>query len=141
MGFTLIELLIVIAIIGLLAAGILVLLDPVDKINSANDAKVQSDISGLGRTSENYATQNNAFYPQTAATLVTSGEIRTVPAAPGGYSAYAYGPVPSGCTTACTSLVITGQLKSKKFTATPFWRYESTTGKNCAVASAATACP
>lgn len=144
-GFTLIELLIVIAVLGILAAGILVLLDPVDKINAANDSKVQSDISGLGRVSENYATQHNAFYAASTADITASGEIRTVPNAPAGYTAYVYTALPDACAsgTTCTSVTITGQLKSKKFTGagTPVWRYESSSGKNCAVDAVATVCP
>ena len=143
-GFTLIELLIVIAILGILAAGILVAIDPVDKINQGNDAKVQNDASGAGRASEAYATTHNGFYPATLAELVTAGELKRVPVAPAGYSAYAVTMVPNPCTsgTTCTDIIITGQLKSKRYTAvgTPVWRYESSTGKSCAVLTAATAC-
>jgi prepilin-type N-terminal cleavage/methylation domain-containing protein len=41
-GFTLIELLIVIAILGILAGGVVVAIDPLAKINSANLAKVET---------------------------------------------------------------------------------------------------
>lgn len=146
-GFTLIELLIVIAVIGVLAAGVLVVVDPIDKIAAANDAKVQNDISGMGRATEAYATVHLGFYPATLAQLVTAGELKQVPVAPSGYSAYAVVSVPAGCTggVTCTAINITGQLKSKKYTqavpATPFWRFESDTGKSCAVATAGTSCP
>ena len=144
-GFTLIELLIVIAILGILAAGIVVAVDPVDKISAANDSKVQNDVSGAGRASEAYVTVHNGFYPATLNDLVTSGELKRVPVAPTGYSAYAVVNVPVGCAagTTCTAIEISGQLKSKRFTSvnTPFWRYESSSGKNCAVATAGTACP
>lgn len=144
-GFTLIELLIVIAILGILAAGILVAVDPVDKISAANDAKVQNDVSGAGRASEAYATAHNGFYPSALSDLVTAGELKRAPAAPSGYNAYVVVNVPAGCTagTTCTNIEISGQLKSKRFTSvnTPFWRYESSTGKSCAVATAGTACP
>ena len=144
-GFTLIELLIVIAILGVLAAGILVAIDPVDKINAANDSKVQNDISGAGRASEAYAITHNGFYPATLAELVTSGELKRVPVAPQGYNAYILITLPSPCTSGqnCLDIAIGGQLKSKKNTSvgTTVWRYESSTGKSCAVATAATACP
>lgn len=150
-GFTLIELLIVIAIMGILAAGILVAVDPVDKINQANDSSVQGDVSGAGRASEAYATVHSGFYPATLAELVTAGELKRAPAAPSGYTAYAVQnfintpPVAGACSsgTTCTAIVITGQLKSKRYTSasTPFWRYESSTGKSCAVLTAATSCP
>lgn len=145
LGFTLIELLIVIAILGVLAAGILVAIDPVDKISTANDSKVQNDISGAGRASEAYATVHNGFYPATLNDLVTGGELKRAPVAPGGYNAYAVTMVPNPCAggVTCTNIIITGQLKSKKYTVagTPVWRYESTSGKSCTVATAATDCP
>ena len=144
-GFTLIELLIDIAILGILAAGVLVAIDPVDKINQANDSKVQTDVSSMGRASEAYATIHNGFYPVRLAELVTAGELKRVPVAPAGYSAYAVTMVPNPCAsgTTCTDIIITGQLKSKRYTAvgTPVWRYESSSGKSCTVATAGTACP
>lgn len=146
-GFTLIELLIVIAILGILAGGLLVAIDPVDKTNAANDARVQSNIDSISRAAESYAVQRNGFFPAATTDLTTSGELRAVPTAPGGYSAYVYTPTPAGCTagTTCTSFIVTGQLKSKRFVnatpSTPVWRYESTSGKSCAVATVTTACP
>lgn len=145
-GFTLIELLIVIAVIGVLAAGILALIDPIDKINAANDSRVQADISALGRASENYSTQHNASYAKAPADMVGPGEIRAVPDAPGGYTAYIYTAIPAACTTAgedCLSITITGQLKSKKYAdaGNLVWKYESASGKNCAVDVVATVCP
>lgn len=143
LGFTLIELLIVIAILGILAAGILVAIDPVDKISAANDSKVQNDVSGAGRASEAYSTAHNGFYPAALPDLVTVGELKRVPVAPAGYSTYAVVNTPAGCSagTTCTAITITSQLKAKRYTTTPFWRYESSTGKSCAVATAGTACP
>lgn len=144
-GFTLIELLVVIAILGVLAAGVLTAIDPIDKINAGNDSRVQSDIGVMAGASEAYATSHNGFYPAGTAPLQTEGELKTVPIAPTGYSAYSFVAAPAACTsgTTCTSVVITGQLKSKKFTSIGnlFQRYESTTGKTCQVATAATACP
>lgn len=146
-GFTLIELLVVIAVLGVLATAVLIGIDPVDKINAANDAKVQNDLSGSGRAAEAYATARGGFYPANLGDLVTAGELKSTPAAPSGYSTYAIVNIPSGCTAGvtCTGITITSQLKAKKFTqaspATPFWRFESSTGKSCATTTAATACP
>lgn len=142
-GFTLIELLIVIAILGVLAAGILVAIDPVDKISQANDAKVQNDISGAGRAAEAYATTHNGFYPAALADLTTSGELKRTPAAPTGYTAYSVVNTPAGCTTGttCTGILISGSLKSKRFIGTTFWNYDSASGKSCAGALATTTCP
>lgn len=46
-GFTLVELLIVIAILGILAAGIVVVINPMEKINSANLAKAETFAAGI----------------------------------------------------------------------------------------------
>ncbi len=145
-GFTLIELIIVIAILGVLAAGVLIAIDPVDKINQANDAKVQNDVSGAGRASEAYATFHNGFYPAALNDLVTSGELKRVPAAPSGYEPYSVvnmtqtPPVNAGSCTAgvdCTGIIVSGRLKSKKYAApvpdTTYWQYQSPSGKSCAV--------
>jgi len=144
-GFTLIELLIVIAILGVLAAGILVAIDPVDKVRQANDSRVQNDVSAIGRASESYATTHNGLYPWQSQELFDSGELKRVPTSPyGGNYGYV---VPGTCTvygdTDCTSVVASGTLSSKRFTSagTPVWRYETSTGKSCAVATAVTACP
>lgn len=56
-GFTLLELLVVIAIIAILAAVVIVNLNSARV--SANDAKVQSAVEGLGQASTLYATQND----------------------------------------------------------------------------------
>lgn len=147
-GFTLIELLIVIAILGILAAGILVAIDPVDKINAANDAKVQNDVSNIGKAGEAYSIVQAGSFPAAIGDLLTYGELKRIPVAPSGYAAYVYTASPAGCTTAaknCISITVTSQLLSKKYSSaaanTPFWRYESTTGKSCAVLTAGTSCP
>ena len=148
-GFTLIELLVVIAVIAVLAAGILVLIDPVDKINQANDAKVQNDVSAMGRAAEAYAVLHNGLYPSTLKDLVDAGELKRLLVHPDRASSYKL--ITSGyCTEGqdCVFPVITGALKSKRFGpadsatgVTGFWRYEFPTGKSCAVAAAVTACP
>ncbi len=147
-GFTLIELLIVIAILGVLAAGILVAIDPIDKINQANDSKVQNDVSAMGRAAEAYATTHNGFYPFAVGNLTSSGELKRIPAPPTGYTPTAYGfAVPPACTAEldsdCTSVIIGSQLKSKRFTSasTSFWNYDTNTGKSCAAAAVAAGCP
>lgn len=145
-GFTLIELLVVIAVLGILAAGVLVGIDPVDRINSASDSRVQNDVGTIGRASEAYAAAKSGLYPFAMANLVSNGDMKLTPTAPSGYTAYAQ-QVPAACTAEadvdCTSYIVTGQLKSKKFTSasTPVWRYESSTGKSCARADTTTACP
>jgi prepilin-type N-terminal cleavage/methylation domain-containing protein len=137
-GFTLIELLIVIAIIGILTAATLAVLDPIDKINAGNDSKVEQDIAQIGKGAEAYAISHNGTYPVAIADMVTSGDLRNAPTAPGGYSAYTW----SGGGAAV--FTISGQLKSKKFVnatpSTPFFKYTSATGKACAAAAVAGNC-
>jgi len=108
-GFTLIEILLVIVVIAALAVAIGIFIDPLDKINSANDSKVQSDISQIARAMEAYAVANGN-YPTGAGPLVASGELKLILLAPAGYDAYSY--APGGL-----SQSVCGQQKSKKYTA------------------------
>ncbi len=133
-GFTLVELLVVIAVLGVLAVGLIATIDPIDKINAGNDAKVFSDLTLMSKAAEAYAASNNGTYP-TAATIVSSGELRAIPTAPSGYT---YTP-----TYTATAFTMTGTLKSKKYTSASFVKalYNSSNGKLCAAATATTVCP
>ena len=53
-GFTLIELLIVIAILGVLAAGSLVAIDPVEQLARARDSGRKSAVTQMGRALQAY---------------------------------------------------------------------------------------
>lgn len=83
-GFTLVELIIVIAIIGILAAGLLVLLDPIEQINRANDAAKDSNARDAVRALDRYFAVKQA-YPRNDATynalqeLMDAGEIKQLP--------------------------------------------------------------
>jgi type IV pilus assembly protein PilE len=138
-GFTLIELLIVIAILGIIIAAVIAGIDPVDKINAANDAKVQADIGAVGTAMEAYAALNNGSYATSLGALTSSGDLKVVLTPPTtNYSAYSS---TLGCTTApCTSQSVWSQQKSKRYTASPFWMWCSTTGHSAATA-ATTTCP
>jgi prepilin-type N-terminal cleavage/methylation domain-containing protein len=89
-GFTLIELLIVIAVIGVLAAVILVAIDPFEQLSRGRDAGRKTTIAQLGRALQAYYTNSQA-YPVTAGwtnsdatnVLVLSGDIRRVPVVSG----------------------------------------------------------
>jgi type II secretion system protein G len=61
-GVTLIELLVVISIISLLAGGIIMLINPLQKIGKANDAKRKGDMTQIQRALEMYY-QDNQKYP------------------------------------------------------------------------------
>ena len=77
-GFTLIELLIVLAIMGVMAAAVLIAIDPAAKINSARDSTIKSDIGQLVNSISAYYVATSA-YPVTLATLVTAGELKSTP--------------------------------------------------------------
>ncbi len=135
-GFTLIELLIVILIIGIIIAAVLVGIDPVDKINSANDAKVQTDIETLASAFENNAIAFGAIYSSNPSFLLSTGELRSLPIPPSGYCSGAYQFGPGG-----PSQFVWCNLKSKKYAATPYWYWCSATGATSAVASIPATCP
>lgn len=86
-GFTLIELLIVIAVLGVLAAVVLVAIDPVQQLARGRDAGRKSTIGQLGRAMQAYYT-NSGVYPTVAQwnaainELVAAGEIKSFPTNP-----------------------------------------------------------
>lgn len=140
-AFTLVELLIVITVLGILAATILTVVNPQDKINAANDAKVQNDTNQIINALQTYAAQDpSGLYPASLATLVTAGEINVVPKPPTGYgTAYTYS---VNNTSVPPVAKVSGTLKSKKSLttgggSTAYWCWSSTSG----VASILTSCP
>lgn len=80
-GFTLIELLIVIAILGVLAAGVLVAIDPVEQLARGRDTGRKSAATQLGRALQAYYTANSAYPAQAGwnTTLLNAGEIKVFP--------------------------------------------------------------
>ena len=129
-GFTLIELLIVIAILGILAAGILVAINPVQKINQANDARAKNGIGQIATAVQAYYTTNQA-YPASIAVLVLSNELKTAPVAPTGYT-YSYSV--NGTSTDAQASVT---LLAPKVSGTPVWCWRSATGITAEVATGA----
>ena len=97
-GFTLIELLIVIGILGVLAAAILVALNPLEQFARGRDSGRITTVNQLGHSIQGYHASQNSVYPvQSAAwmtTLQTAAELKALPTNPtsGGYT--------SGCYTA-----------------------------------------
>jgi prepilin-type N-terminal cleavage/methylation domain-containing protein len=143
-GFTLVELLIVIAVLGILAAATLLAIDPVDRLNAANDSSVQRGITSEALAIESYAAAHEGIYPPDEDTIVTSGDLKGLPKYPTNYTV-TFSALPGGCTTACSQVTITGSLKSKKYTqATPsklFFKFDSATGKSCPVHATSDDCP
>ncbi len=84
-GFTLIELLIVVAIAGILAAIVIGAINPGKRQNQAKDAKIKADfdqiITGLAAY---YTTAVPQSYPVNLGKLVTSRDLKSLPAPNGG---------------------------------------------------------
>jgi len=64
-GFTLIELLIVIAILGVLAAGVVTAINPAKRISEAKDAQVKMNLGQMKNAIEAYSVSHNGTYPST----------------------------------------------------------------------------
>ena len=69
-----VELLIAIAVLGIMAAGLLYLIDPLGQIQKANDARRKSDLEQLQRTLEVYYNDNGIYPPNSS-----SGNYGTSP--------------------------------------------------------------
>ena len=90
-GFTLIELLIVIAILGILAAAVLVAINPAKRTRQARDAARKNDIGSLAtEVQAYYTTPGQGVYfsgsgcPGGMTVLTVSGGLKQMPAGPQG---------------------------------------------------------
>ena len=141
-GFTLIELLVTIGVLAVVAAGILAAINPLEKLRQGTDSRVMSDIGSIATAAQSFATTNMGGYAKTAAELAPN-ELTILPVAPAGYTAYTYTTSPGTCTTAagdCASVVISGQLRAAKYSATPFYVY-CTSNNKAGPSALATTCP
>ena len=62
-GFTLIELLVAIAVLGVVASALFAAINPVKRINQANDARRKTDLAQIQRALEQFYQDNNGKYP------------------------------------------------------------------------------
>lgn len=149
-GFTLIELLIVIAILGILAAAVLIAVNPAKRQNQAKDAQVKSDVGSIATALQAYYTQPGAgSYPTTAqglALLVSNGDLKQIPTPPSGSSSNytanytAYPATCDGTTILCTEASLWALMLDQPLGQTDdVWCFESITGKAQAL-TASSAC-
>ena len=105
-AFTLVELLIVIAIIGILAVGILIALDPVEQTRKATDANTLETAGEVKNATERHFVSRTCWPWQTLAAGVCSNVAGCVNG-----TAYVLGS--AGCgSTISQALVASGELKS-----------------------------
>lgn len=143
-GFTLIELLIVIAILGILAAAVLVAVNPAKRQNQAKDANIKADIGSIATAAQAYYTSPGAgTYPVNTPTLVTNKDLKQLPKHPDG-SEYVYLKDPTTCAgtaaSPCTEVSLSGVLYDPA-TAGNVWCWRSSTGKASELAVVACTAP
>ena len=82
-GFTLIELLIVIGILGVLAAAILVALNPLEQFARGRDSGRLTAVDQIGHSVQSYSTSQNSSFPAQGTswltTMMTASEIKSLP--------------------------------------------------------------
>lgn len=134
-GFTLIELLIVIAILGILAAAVLVAVNPTKRSNQAKDSTVQTDIASIGGALQAYYTSSTkASYPVALNDLVTNEDLKAVPKDPGGVD-YTYRTYPTALACAdtianpCVDAAVWRLMHDQPAGGTAVWCFETKTGK------------
>ena len=144
-GFTLIELLIVIAILGILAAAVLVAINPGKRTRQAQDAKRKNDIGSLATELQAYYTTPGAgCYPTALTTLVTLSYIKQMPLDPTTTAAYNY--LTSANSAGCavpggpTEFSLYATLAEPTGVAPRLWCYQSTSGIAQETATTAPGC-
>lgn len=137
LGFTLIELLIVIAILGILAAAVLVAVNPAKRQKQARDSARKNDIGQLATALQAYYTTpgqgqylGTSGSPGGLSALTSTGDLKQVPTDPTG-GQYTY--TVNGTT---DEAAIYHQLEDPTSgTGTYLWCWQSRTGKATEITS------
>lgn len=138
-GFTLIELLIVIAILGILAAAVLVAINPVKRQNQARDAQTKGDIGAIATALLAYYTSHDGGFPTMSQGLTylddpNVQELKQLPTPPQGtLGAYDYRVDPLTCDnlpagTRCAEVRVYNTLLDPLVSGN-VWCFRSFTGK------------
>lgn len=149
-GFTLIELLIVIAILGILAAAVLIAINPGQRIASARNATVRSDLSNIGSAANIFNADtgltagclSGGSYPSAWDQTGCGKKFMAQPKDPSGGN-YGMGVIPAGCGpdvsgSPCTAFGVYGPAYNDGnvvTTTNAYWCWKSTTGTITQVAS------
>lgn len=137
-GFTLIELLIVIAIVGVLAAVVLIAINPAKRLAQARDSGRKNDVGQMAVASQAFFTTTGR-YPSDVAELTTSEDLKTAPTAPsGGVCTGTAGAYSFDLLSSSTDLIISVCLESPTTTgyvAGNYWAWCTSTGKATEYAS------
>lgn len=159
-GFTLIELLVVIAVLGILSAGVFTAINPLKRIQQANDAKIKGDIGQIAQAMQAYYTASSAtginnvpYYPRAVSDLAPTdgtGDLKVEPKIPPAntapYNVTGANKDGSACTTAgkdCVNVTVWALLNE---TGAGYWCWQSSTATiklstSAPVATTAVTCP
>ncbi len=139
-GFTLIELLIVIAILGILAAAVLVAINPGKRTRQAQDAKRKNDIGALATEIQGYyTTPGQGVYPTALSVLVNGNYLKQMPLDPTATGAGATYQYATGA--GATEAAVWATLAEPTGLGSQLWCYQTVTGKAQEVTAGACTAP
>jgi type II secretory pathway pseudopilin PulG len=140
-GFSLVEIMTVVGVAAILGVGLIVVINPLERINQTNDAAAIKAMNELATAIRSYAISTGG-YPNAASygllmnRLLTAGEITTAPDLPAGYSGYvAYSGTTSPVSGHLTMKLLSGHSRTSAgcMGATPeaYYVFDVSNGKSC----------
>lgn len=125
-GFTLIELLVVMAVLAVIASGVVIAINPGKRIRQANDTKIKNDVGQMATALQAYYTTNQ-LYPAALSDLVTNGDLKVIPAHPQGGQTYTYSRTGTCTITSCEAQV--AGILLDPVVVPSWWCWRSATGQ------------